>query len=78
MDDLLGLFPLVDNLDAGIDGTTETDGIDVALGSLGPRFPGGVFIAQDDVNDGASGQNFKLVPWDAVRSVIDTRDDGNR
>jgi 3-phytase len=45
-----------------IDGVTATDGIDVASCDLGPRFPQGVFIAQDDENPGAN-QNFKLVSW---------------
>jgi len=50
----------------GIDGTTDTDGIDVSTASLGSSYPSGVFIAQDGVNTTASGtaenQNFKLVP----------------
>lgn len=45
----------------GIDGTDDTDGIDVATGSLGPAFPSGVLVAQDGKNDGTA-QNFKLVP----------------
>jgi len=36
---------------ANIDGTSETDGIDVYLGNLGPDFPMGIFVSQDDVND---------------------------
>ena len=47
---------------AGIDGVTDTDGIDVTARPLGPRFPRGLFVAQDGDNDGAH-QNFKLVPW---------------
>ena len=45
----------------GIDGTDDTDGIDVTTGDLGPSFPSGVLVAQDGKNDG-SAQNFKLVP----------------
>ena len=48
-----------------IDGVTHTDGLDVTNAALGPPFPGGVLIAQDDSNDG-SNQNFKLVPWERV------------
>ena len=44
-----------------IDGTTETDGIDVTSIST-KKFPKGFFIAQDDDNDGLN-QNFKLVDW---------------
>ena len=44
-----------------IDGTTETDGIDVSSIKTS-KFPNGFFIAQDDDNDGLN-QNFKLVDW---------------
>jgi 3-phytase len=46
----------------GIDGASDTDGIDVTARPLGARFPRGLFVAQDGDNDGAN-QNFKLVPW---------------
>jgi 3-phytase len=49
----------------GIDAVSHTDGIEVTGAYLGPDFPEGVFIAQDDQNDGAN-QNFKLTPWGAV------------
>ena len=49
----------------GIDGAEETDGIDVVLAPLGPRFPKGLFVAQDGSNDGGR-QNYKLVPWQAI------------
>jgi len=45
-----------------IDAVSDTDGIDVTATPLGPRFPRGLFVAQDGRNDGAN-QNFKLVPW---------------
>jgi 3-phytase len=47
------------------DGVEETDGIDVATASLGPRFPKGVFVAQDGRNDDGR-QNYKLVPWQGI------------
>ena len=47
-----------------IDGTTETDGIDVSSIRTS-KFPNGFFIAQDDVNDGLN-QNFKLVDWNKI------------
>jgi len=53
-------------VDAGaIDAVSYTDGLDVLSTPLGSRFPDGVFVAQDDRNDGAN-QNFKLVPWESV------------
>ncbi len=48
-----------------IDGVSGTDGIDVTTANLGPAFPYGVFVAQDDANTGGN-QNFKLVPWQHI------------
>ena len=48
-----------------IDEVTGTDGIAVCAADLGPRFPSGVFVAQDDVRPG-SGQNFKIVAWERI------------
>lgn len=57
-----------------IDKVTHTDGIDVLGASLGPRFPFGVFIAQDDRNRqrrfGFKNQNFKLVPWQHIATSL--------
>ena len=56
----------------GIDGVSETDGIDVTNVSLGAAFPGGLFVAQDGVNtDPRTRQNFKLVPWESIASAFD-------
>ncbi|MCE7985132.1 MAG: hypothetical protein DYG89_28500 [Caldilinea sp. CFX5] len=48
-----------------VDKVAHTDGIDVISTPLGSAFPFGLFVAQDDFNDGAN-QNFKLVPWEAI------------
>ena len=53
----------------GIDRVTHSDGVDVLNASLGPRFPQGVFVTQDQQNEGGK-QNFKLVPWPAIEAVI--------
>jgi 3-phytase len=53
----------------GIDRVTHSDGVDVINANLGPRFPHGVFVTQDQENDGAR-QNFKLVPWPAIDAII--------
>ena len=53
----------------GIDGTSHTDGIDLTNVDLGPDFPGGVFIAQDDNNTADNKQlyqNLKLVPLNEI------------
>lgn len=48
----------------GIDGASETDGLDLTTRSLGPGFEQGAFIVQDGRNRmPEQGQNLKLVPW---------------
>lgn len=48
----------------GIDGASETDGLDLTTRSLGPGFEQGAFIVQDGRNHmPEQGQNLKLVPW---------------
>ena len=55
--------------DGALDGTQETDGIDLITGDFGPKFPKGLFVAQDGDNAPET-QNFKLVPWaDIVRTL---------
>jgi len=57
-----------------IDGTSDTDGIDVISFGLGEKYPNGFFIAQDGTNDEKSkeggktkaNQNFKVVSWEKV------------
>jgi myo-inositol-hexaphosphate 3-phosphohydrolase len=56
----------------GIDGTSDTDGIDLMLGDFGPAYPRGLLVAQDGDNAPAT-QNFKYVSWDAVRKALRLR-----
>lgn len=62
--------------DVGIDGVEETDGIEVTGVSLGGVFSEGLFVAQDGFNyegvteDRRANQNFKLVPWSAIRTAL--------
>ena len=63
----LGYFHVVADASTGIDGVSETDGIDVTSANLGPAFPHGAFVAQDGRNiTPAERQNFKLVPWERI------------
>ena len=48
----------------------ETDGIEVMRGDFGPAFPGGLFVAQDGINDGKA-QNFKLVPLGDIERALE-------
>lgn len=52
-----------------VGGTEETDGIELAAGSFGASYPGGLFVAQDGINP-PNAQNFKLVSWRAVREAL--------
>lgn len=52
-----------------IDGTSDTDGIEVMLGDFGPDYPEGLMIAQDGDN-APQAQNFKLVSWRAIRAAL--------
>ena len=49
--------------------TEETDGIELASGSFGSLYPGGLFIAQDGQN-APEAQNFKLVSWAEVMDAL--------
>lgn len=55
--------------DGRVDGTSETDGIDLVVGDFGPGHAHGLLVAQDGDNAPAT-QNFKLVDWDSVRRAL--------
>lgn len=55
-----------------IDAAEETDGIALDTRDFGPRFGGGLFIAQDGANVPSS-QNFKLVSWQDILTALDGR-----
>ncbi|HWW11250.1 MAG TPA: phytase, partial [Brevundimonas sp.] len=52
-----------------IDGVTGTDGLDALGGRVGDRFPEGVVVVQDDVND-VGNQNFKYIDWRDIRIAL--------
>ncbi|RZJ25025.1 MAG: phytase, partial [Brevundimonas sp.] len=55
--------------DGAVDGVTGTDGLDALGGRISDRFPEGVVVIQDDVNDVGT-QNFKYVDWRDVRTAL--------
>lgn len=66
----VGAFAIDDGV---IDGTNDTDGIDVIGFNLGKEFPYGIFIAQDGENmDGKvkKSQNFKIIRWEKIAKAI--------
>jgi len=56
-----------------VDGTSDTDGIELILGDFGPAYPGGLFVAQDGDNS-PEAQNFKLLAWDDIRAALGLAD----
>lgn len=52
-----------------IDGTSDTDGIELALGDFGPDYPKGLLVAQDGDN-APDTQNFKYVSWAKVLTAL--------
>nr|WP_299588359.1 phytase [uncultured Microbulbifer sp.] len=70
--DFIGQFRVALNMQAGIDGSSETDGLEVTSAYLGPDYPEGLLVIQDGRNRLPSAtQNFKLVGWDSVRKSLD-------
>lgn len=69
--EFVGLFHVVADDQGGIDGVSNTDGIDVTAAALGPAFPHGIFVAQDgDNREPSERQNFKLVPWERIAEAL--------
>ncbi len=65
----VGKFHVVANETLGIDGSSETDGLDVVSAPLGPDYPAGLLVVQDGRNLMPSQrQNFKFV---SMKDVLD-------
>ena len=67
----IGIFHVVANEALGIDGISETDGLEVTGAYLGSAYPDGIFVAQDGRNISPDDrQNFKLVSWQAIADAM--------
>jgi len=67
----VGSFAVIANGDNGVDGASETDGLDVSSAALGAGLEAGAFVAQDGRNIAPpEAQNFKLVPWSAIAAKL--------
>lgn len=67
----LGSFSVIADPAKGIDGVSETDGLDVSSANLGPGFEHGAMIAQDGRNMlPVENQNFKFVPWSTIAKTL--------
>lgn len=66
-----GSFRVGASADGAADSVSGTDGVDVTSSNLGPDFPQGLLVVQDNDNtDPATTQNFKLVSWRAVADAL--------
>lgn len=63
----VGRFNIAMNAATGIDGASETDGLDVTSAALGSAYPDGLLVVQDGRNVmPAENQNYKLVSWSDI------------
>jgi 3-phytase len=68
----VGSFSVLADPATGIDGSSETDGLEVLSANLGGAYGGGIFIAQDGRNISPQEyQNFKLVPWSSIAAALE-------
>ena len=70
---VLASFRIGMNLDSGmmIDGASETDGLEVSSANLSGPYSAGLLIVQDGRNVlPEQAQNFKVVPWSDVQSLL--------
>ncbi|WP_444889331.1 phytase [Microbulbifer sp. DLAB2-AA] len=69
--DFVGHFRVTMNVRSGIDGSSETDGLDVTSLNLGPEYPMGLLVVQDGRNRLPNAkQNFKLIDWYTVSEAL--------
>jgi 3-phytase len=67
----LGSFAVAADPIRGIDGISETDGLEVSSRNLGPGFEFGAMIAQDGRNVlPVENQNYKYVPWQSIAEAL--------
>jgi len=67
----VGFFHVIANPELGIDGASETDGLEVTSAPVGERYPAGLLVVQDGRNIAPEErQNFKFVSWQDVAQVL--------
>lgn len=68
---LRGAFRIGLNAEAGIDGASETDGLDVTAANLGGPWRQGMLVVQDGRNRmPEQAQNYKYLPWSAIAEAL--------
>lgn len=70
----IGRFQIGMNAAKGIDGASETDGLEVTSAALGSAYPEGLLVVQDGRNVMPSErQNFKIINWEDVEASVISR-----
>ena len=70
----VGSFHIVADPERGIDGVSETDGLDVSSANLGAQFPDGLLVVQDGRNlSPRERQNYKFVSWRDIAESLGIR-----
>ncbi len=65
-----GMFRIRADINSGIDGVSETDGLDVISTPL-PGYPEGLLVTQDGRNiEPVENQNFKFVSWTQIKAAL--------
>ncbi|GJL93762.1 MAG: 3-phytase [Hyphococcus sp.] len=69
--EFVGTFAIIADGASGIDGASETDGLDVTSAPLGDKFPKGLLVVQDGRNVlPPEPQNFKFVSWADIETSL--------
>lgn len=70
----LGKFRVGTNVELGVDGSSETDGLDLSVSAFGGPFQQGMLVVQDGRNRmPEQGQNLKLIPWQQVVEALELK-----
>ncbi|MGB3596011.1 MAG: phytase [Pseudomonas neustonica] len=68
---LRGAFRVGINVESGIDGVSETDGLEVSSMSFGSAWPNGMLVVQDGRKRMPEGnQNFKMIAWHEIAEAL--------
>ena len=66
-----GAFRVGVNAEAGIDGASETDGLEVTSANLGGPWSQGMLVVQDGRKRmPEQAQNYKYIPWSEVAKAL--------
>ncbi|MEM7019686.1 MAG: phytase, partial [Pseudomonadota bacterium] len=70
--EFLGMFHIIANTSNGVDGASESDGLDITNQTLGNNYPQGLMVVQDGRNRMPTDkQNFKLISWKDIMTAME-------